>query len=90
MDANSLTKGGYFMLPALTNRENEVLEQIAYGFTNKEISGNLSISESTVENHIHNIYTKLGISNRAQAVGYAFHLKIVLLNDVMGNRGKPS
>ena len=57
------------MLPELTNRENEVLEQIAYGFTNKEISDNLSISESTVENHIHNIYTKLGVSNRAQAVG---------------------
>ena len=78
------------MLPELTNRENEVLEQIAYGFTNKEISDNLSISESTVENHIHNIYTKLGVSNRAQAVGYAFQLKIVLLNDVIDNRGNPS
>lgn len=78
------------MLLQLTDRENEVLEQIAYGYTNKEISGNLSISESTVENHIHSIYIKLGVSNRAQAVGYAFHLKIVLLRDVMGNRGNPS
>ena len=90
MNTNSLAVGGYFMLPELTNRENEVLEQIAYGFTNKEISDNLSISESTVENHIHNIYTKLGVSNRAQAVGYAFQLKIVLLNDVIDNRGNPS
>ena len=78
------------MLPELTNRENEILEQIAYGFTNREISDNLSISESTVENHIHHIYTKLGITNRAQAVGYAFHFQIVLLNDVMKNRGNPS
>ena len=78
------------MLSKLTDRENEVLELIAYGFTNKEIAGNLSISESTVENHIHNIYTKLGISNRAQAAGYAFHLKIVLLNKVIENRGNPS
>lgn len=78
------------MLPALTNRENEVLVQIAYGFTNREISRNLSISESTVENHVHNIYTKLGISNRAQAVGYAIQLKIILLNDTMENRGNPS
>jgi len=78
------------MLPALTDRENQVLKLIACGFTNREISGNLSISESTVENHIHNIYTKLGISNRAQAVGYAFHSKIILLNDILENRGNPS
>lgn len=78
------------MFPELTDRENEVLEQIAYGFTNREISNNLSISEATVENHIHHIYTKLGVSNRVQAVGYAFHLQIVLLNDVMENRGNPS
>jgi DNA-binding NarL/FixJ family response regulator len=78
------------MLPALTDRENQVLKLIACGFTNREISGNLTISESTVENHIHNIYTKLGISNRAQAVGYAFHLRVVLLNDILHNRGNPS
>ena len=78
------------MLPKLTDREQEVLEKIAYGLTNKEISNNLSISEATVENHIHSIYIKLGISNRAQAVGYAFQLKIVLLNDIIENRGFPS
>lgn len=63
------------MYRALTNRENEILEQIAFGFTNKEISNNLSISESTVENHIHNIYNKLGVSNRVQAVARALQLK---------------
>ena len=78
------------MLPPLTVRENQVLKQIAFGFTNKEISYNLSISESTVENHIHNIYNKLGITNRAQAVGYAFHSKIVLLNEILENKGNPS
>ena len=78
------------MVPKLTDRENEVLEQIAYGYTNKEISGILSISESTVENHIHNIFTKLEISNRAQAVVHAFQSKVVLLNDTMENRGNPS
>jgi ATP/maltotriose-dependent transcriptional regulator MalT len=78
------------MLPALTDRENQVLKLIADGLTNREISCELSISESTVENHIHHIYTKLGISNRAQAVGCAFHLRIVLLNDMMEYRGNPS
>lgn len=69
------------MLTLLTNRENEILEQIAYGFTNKEISYNLSISESTVENHIHNIYTKLRISNRVQAVTHAYQSGIVELEE---------
>jgi DNA-binding NarL/FixJ family response regulator len=49
------------------------------GFTNKKISSSLSISESTVENHIHHIYVKLGISNRTQAVILAFQLRIVVL-----------
>lgn len=78
------------MHPELTDRENEVLEQIAFGFTNKEISHKLSISESTVENHIHHIYTKLRISNRAQAVAYAFQLRIILPSYMLDNRGNPS
>ena len=71
------------MIPELTNRENEILEQIVYGFTNKEISSNLSISESTVENHIHNIYTKLGFSNRAQAVVHVIQAKIIYFSEMM-------
>ncbi len=78
------------MLPELTNRENEVLEQIVYGFTNKEIACNLSISEATVENHIHNIYNKLGVSNRAQAVTQTFQLRIIPLEGMLENRGNPS
>jgi ATP/maltotriose-dependent transcriptional regulator MalT len=63
------------MFPVLTNRENELLELIADGLTNREISCYLTISESTVENHIHHIYEKLGISNRAQAVAHFFRLR---------------
>jgi DNA-binding NarL/FixJ family response regulator len=78
------------MHPLLTDREEQILKLIADGLTNREISGHLSISESTVENHVHHIYAKLGISNRAQAVGYAFQLGIVFLNDMQRNRGNPS
>jgi ATP/maltotriose-dependent transcriptional regulator MalT len=67
------------MIPILTNREEEILKLIANGLSNREISSILSISESTVENHIHHIYEKLGISNRAQAVAHAFRLRIVLV-----------
>ena len=71
------------MLPELTDRENQVLKLIADGLTNREISRRLSISESTVENHIHHTCEKLGISNRAQAVAHAYRLRIVLLNDIL-------
>lgn len=78
------------MLPLLTDRENQILNLIADGLTNREISGSLSISESTVENHIHHIYEKLGVSRRAQAVGYVFRVKIVLVAETQENRGNPS
>ena len=78
------------MLPVLTDREEQVLRLIADGLTNRAIACNLSISESTVENHIHHIYTKLSISNRAQAVVYAFQGIVVLQNDPVGPGGNPS
>ena len=69
------------MLPGLTAREQQILNLIAEGFTNRQISSDLSISESTVENHIHHIFVKLGISNRAQAVARTFRLRIFLQTD---------
>ena len=78
------------MLPGLTAREQQILDLIAEGLTNQQISSNLYISESTVENHIHHIFVKLGISNRAQAVAHAFQLRIRLSTDVFENRGNPS
>jgi DNA-binding NarL/FixJ family response regulator len=78
------------MHPILTDREQQILRLIANGFTNKEISWHLLISESTVENHIHHIYKKLGISNRAKAVAYAFQWRVVLQIDLPENRGNLS
>ena len=78
------------MLSGLTAREQQILDLIADGLTNREISRNLTISESTVENHIHHIFIKLGISNRAQAVAQAFRVRIVLQNEGMENEGNPS
>lgn len=80
------------MLSLLTDREEQILKLIAYGLTNRGISSQLVISESTVENHIHHIYTKLGISNRAQAVAHALQLRILAQENIIyaGNRGNPS
>jgi DNA-binding CsgD family transcriptional regulator len=71
------------MLPKLTDRENEIFKLIAGGLSNREISRRLFISESTVENHIHNIYEKLDIANRAQAVALAYQRGVVLVNEVL-------
>jgi DNA-binding NarL/FixJ family response regulator len=56
----------------LTPREAEVLAQIAAGLSNAEIASALFVSEATVKTHINHIFTKTGLRDRAQLVGYAF------------------
>ena len=53
----------------LTAREREILIWVSRGKTNKEIAQILWISPGTVRKHLENIYEKLGVSNRAGAVG---------------------
>jgi DNA-binding NarL/FixJ family response regulator len=55
----------------LTQREAEVLREIATGHSNREIAERLSISEATVKTHVNNIFSKAGLRDRAQAVVYA-------------------
>jgi len=57
----------------LSQRELEVLELVAAGHTNREAAARLFISEATVKTHLLNIYTKLGVGDRAAAVAEAFH-----------------
>jgi DNA-binding NarL/FixJ family response regulator len=61
----------------LSNRELDVLRLMAEGKRNREIAKDLCISERTVGNHITNIYNKLGIYDRSQAVVYAIKKGIV-------------
>lgn len=56
------------IFPELTNREREILELIAVGESNQSIAKSLSISLKTVRNHVSNIYSKLQVADRAQAV----------------------
>ncbi|HEX9765108.1 MAG TPA: response regulator transcription factor [Candidatus Acidoferrales bacterium] len=60
----------------LTAREQEIVSLVAQGFRNKEIAEKLSISEQTVKNHLHNIFDKLGVSDRLELALYAIHHKI--------------
>lgn len=56
------------LLEELTPRELEVLSLIAQGLRNRKIAGELVISEKTVGNHISNIFTKLQVADRAEAI----------------------
>ena len=56
----------------LSRRESEVLKLVATGMTNRAIAAELFISEKTVARHVSNIFTKLGLSSRAEATAYAF------------------
>ena len=51
-------------LRLLTPREHEVAALVAVGFSNKHIARQLQMAEGTVKVHLHNIFEKLGISNR--------------------------
>jgi DNA-binding NarL/FixJ family response regulator len=56
------------IFPELTERESEVLGLIAQGRTNEEIAGQLVLSLKTVRNHVSNIFSKLQVADRAQAI----------------------
>jgi two-component system, NarL family, nitrate/nitrite response regulator NarL len=60
----------------LSQREREIVVLVAQGFKNKEIAERMFISEQTVKNHLHNIFDKLGVSDRLELALYAIHKNI--------------
>jgi DNA-binding NarL/FixJ family response regulator len=63
--------------PLLSDREKEIVGLVAQGFRNREIGEKLFISEQTVKNHLHNIFDKLGVSDRLELALYALHHKVI-------------
>jgi DNA-binding NarL/FixJ family response regulator len=61
----------------LTKRESEVLKQLAFGLTNKEIAQSLGISYETVKEHVQHILRKIGVSDRTQAAVWAVRKNLV-------------
>ena len=59
---------------SLTTRERQIVLVLSEGLTNKEIARRLRLTEGTVKVHLHNIYQKLGISNRT-ALAVLAHTK---------------
>jgi DNA-binding NarL/FixJ family response regulator len=61
----------------LSEREHDVLRLLAEGLDNPRIAETLSIAEGTVKNHVTNIYEKLGVHSRAEAVAWAWKRGII-------------
>jgi DNA-binding NarL/FixJ family response regulator len=68
-------------LDRLTSREREVLVAIAAGSSNIEIAETLFVGAATIKSHVSSILTKLGLSNRAQAVAFAYESGLVKPGD---------
>jgi DNA-binding NarL/FixJ family response regulator len=64
-------RGGSEVFDALSAREREVLALMGDGLANADIAARLAISEKTVRNHASNIFDKLGVWSRAQAIVFA-------------------
>ena len=65
------------LVDPLSDRELEVLDLIAAGLSNQEIADKLIIAEGTVKKHIHNIFGKLGVRRRSQAILRATELNLL-------------
>jgi DNA-binding NarL/FixJ family response regulator len=61
---------------SLTQRENDILELLAEGKSNREIAGHLFLSEKTVKAHLAAIFRKLGVTNRTQAAMAAVQMGV--------------
>ncbi|WP_043629757.1 response regulator [Nonomuraea candida] len=64
-------------LAGLTEREREILVLIARGRSNAEIAAELAVSPSTVKNHVTNLFAKIGVRDRAQAVIVAYEAALI-------------
>lgn len=69
--------GGGNLIEKLSERELEVLRLVTAGLSNREIASQLFLSPGTVKTHVHNIYGKLGVENRTQAVVKAREFDII-------------
>ncbi|MGK7931726.1 MAG: LuxR C-terminal-related transcriptional regulator [Microcystaceae cyanobacterium] len=77
-----MTQGKFENSATLSPRELQIVELVARGMTNQEISQQLEISKRTVDNHISNILTKTKTDNRVELVRWSLHWGKVCLDDV--------
>ncbi len=70
-------KASQLAFESLTNRETEILYALTDGLSNKEIAYRFGLTEGTVKSYIHNVYGKLGVKRRSQAIARAKELELI-------------
>ena len=76
---SSRVEPSHDLVDPLTSREQEVLEQMAAGLSNRQIAAALDISEHTVKFHVSAVLGKLGVSSRSAAIRHAMRQGLVTL-----------
>ncbi len=61
----------------MSERENEVLRHVSQGLTNKQIATAMNVSTETIKEHVHHIFSKIGLSDRTQAAVWAVRNHLV-------------
>ncbi len=74
--------------PILSARELEILSLVVRGLSNAHIASHLYISEGTVRRHLTNIYAKLGVNSRVQAVNKAVSVKLITIEETLEPDGR--
>jgi DNA-binding NarL/FixJ family response regulator len=77
--SGSSKNGNTKLIEPLTTREIEILQLLALGLTNKQIASNLQISAHTVKFHVSAIFSKLGTTNRVEAVNLGLKNGLIVL-----------
>lgn len=76
-------------LGKITHREIEILQKAAYGLSNKEIGEQLCLSESTVKSHLRNLYRKIEVQDRTQAILYGLRSGMIRQAPTLPPTGQP-
>lgn len=69
--------------PDVSTREAEVLREVAFGRTNREIGERLYVSEETIKTHVGNLLSKLGLQNRTQLAAFALKNRLVDIEELL-------
>src|SRR5215212_1464062 len=85
MPRGSLERLGEEPVGALSERESEVLVLAARGLSNHQIAAELSLSEATVKRHLANVYQKIGVRSRSEAVRTALMEQWIGIHEITGN-----
>jgi ATP/maltotriose-dependent transcriptional regulator MalT len=77
LDARDVSETDETVAALLSPREREALRLLAEGLSNKQMARRLNVSENTIKTHLANVYGKLGVNSRTQAIAQAVKFNLL-------------